>query len=125
MADIYQNGDVNIAATAAPDGRSWCFFERDPLLAKVCVVEIEGIAPCMVGDTYLPYGKTIEGLYAIAGSRFWQTEVESGPLNGRAWVLKERVLAPRTLHFGRRQLFWECHETVSFAKKTKENRGLH
>ena len=30
------------------------------------------------------------------------------PVNTRAWVVQERLLAPRTLHFGRDQLFWEC-----------------
>ena len=25
-------------------------------------------------------------------------------------MLQERLLAPRTLHFGREQLFWECRE---------------
>ena len=30
------------------------------------------------------------------------------PLIRRAWVVQERLLAPRVLHFGSRQLFWEC-----------------
>ena len=34
----------------------------------------------------------------------------ASPLSGRGWVLQERLLAPRTLHFGREQLFWECCE---------------
>lgn len=29
-------------------------------------------------------------------------------LNGRAWCMQERILAPRALHFGRQQRFWEC-----------------
>ena len=32
------------------------------------------------------------------------------PLIRRAWVVQERLLAPRVLHFGSRQLFWECSE---------------
>ena len=32
----------------------------------------------------------------------------ASPLGGRGWALQERLLAPRTLHFGREQLFWEC-----------------
>jgi hypothetical protein len=31
-----------------------------------------------------------------------------GPLLKRGWVVQERILAPRTLHFGTNQLFWEC-----------------
>ena len=30
------------------------------------------------------------------------------PLNQRAWVLQERVLSPRILHFASNQIFWEC-----------------
>jgi hypothetical protein len=31
-------------------------------------------------------------------------------VNKRGWVLQERFLAPRILHFGKRQLIWECFE---------------
>ena len=27
----------------------------------------------------------------------------------RSWVVQERALSIRTIHFGRRQLFWECN----------------
>ena len=42
----------------------------------------------------------------------WAASVDgpASPLNGRGWVLQERLLAPRTLHFGREQLFWERRE---------------
>src|SRR2546421_346148 len=32
----------------------------------------------------------------------------SASFNRRAWVLQERLMAPRVLHFGSAQLFWEC-----------------
>lgn len=32
------------------------------------------------------------------------------PLLKRAWVLQERLLSRRVLHFGRRELIWECME---------------
>ena len=31
------------------------------------------------------------------------------PLNRRAWVVQERLLAPHVLHFGSKQILWECH----------------
>lgn len=34
----------------------------------------------------------------------------ASPLSGRGWLLQERLLASRTLHFGCEQLFWECRE---------------
>jgi hypothetical protein len=30
------------------------------------------------------------------------------PLSSRGWVLQERLLSPRTLHYGKEQMFWEC-----------------
>ncbi|KAI1086610.1 HET-domain-containing protein [Rostrohypoxylon terebratum] len=34
--------------------------------------------------------------------------LEACPLVTRGWCMQERLLAPRILHFGREQLFWEC-----------------
>ncbi|KAI9658325.1 MAG: hypothetical protein M1821_002458 [Bathelium mastoideum] len=34
------------------------------------------------------------------------------PLNKRAWVFQERLMAPRTLHFGKDRIFWECNEKI-------------
>jgi hypothetical protein len=41
-------------------------------------------------------------------TQLWQANVESAPLNCRGWVCQERLLSPRTLHFGTDQLYWEC-----------------
>ncbi|KAI2463826.1 HET-domain-containing protein [Annulohypoxylon bovei var. microspora] len=35
--------------------------------------------------------------------------LQTCPLVSRGWCMQERLLAPRLLHFGREQLFWECH----------------
>lgn len=34
----------------------------------------------------------------------------SGPLNVRRWVLQERVLASRTIHFTQEQIYWVCDQ---------------
>ncbi|KAM5355039.1 hypothetical protein ACJ41O_001685 [Fusarium nematophilum] len=38
----------------------------------------------------------------------WDNEVASAPLKHRGWVIQERLLSPRVVHFGRRQLAWKC-----------------
>lgn len=38
-------------------------------------------------------------------------ELQWAPLHARAWVLQERILARRVLHFTRNELMWECAET--------------
>ena len=51
-------------------------------------------------------------LYIIPFERdLWDHYVESSPLSRRAWVLQERLLSPRTLHYTKTQLFWECRES--------------
>ncbi|KAK7935398.1 hypothetical protein PG985_000893 [Apiospora marii] len=37
----------------------------------------------------------------------------SGPLRTRAWVVQERFLSPRTVHYTRDQLVWECSESFT------------
>lgn len=40
---------------------------------------------------------------------FWNTYVLQAPLMERGWVLQERLLSPRILHFVQGQLAWECN----------------
>ncbi|PNP81135.1 hypothetical protein FNYG_05602 [Fusarium nygamai] len=35
-------------------------------------------------------------------------DLESAPLNTRGWVMQERALSRRTLHFTKTQAYWEC-----------------
>ncbi|CAN9293828.1 unnamed protein product [Alternaria alternata] len=43
----------------------------------------------------------------------WTEKLADEPLNQRCWILQERILSPRVLHFGHEQLFWECREFVA------------
>lgn len=45
--------------------------------------------------------------------------VEKAPLNNRAWVLQERVLARRTLHFAADHTYWECGAGIYCGNLTK------
>jgi hypothetical protein len=46
----------------------------------------------------------------IIDAAFWDNLVEQAPVNQRGWVLQERVMAPRVLHFCHNQIAWECSE---------------
>jgi hypothetical protein len=35
-------------------------------------------------------------------------DIEKSPLNGRGWVLQERILSCRTIHFSAKQTYFEC-----------------
>ncbi|GAW18453.1 hypothetical protein ANO14919_079290 [Xylariales sp. No.14919] len=43
----------------------------------------------------------------------WANEVEKAPLSTRAWIVQERFLATRIIHFSQNQIFFECLENNS------------
>ncbi|GKT91361.1 hypothetical protein Ct61P_09211 [Colletotrichum tofieldiae] len=51
--------------------------------------------------------------YWLIDGEIWKDEIEEAPLIQRAWVFQERFLAPRVLHFGKRQLAWECNQLTA------------
>jgi hypothetical protein len=103
MGDVYKNAICNIAATAAPDGRFGCFFERDPEL----------VVPCRVHSKSFPKQGSDCDLFELVPNAIWAPNVDNAPLNSRSWVMQERFLSPRIVHCGKNQLFWECRELVS------------
>lgn len=42
----------------------------------------------------------------------YHRDLELAPLNTRGWVLQERALSTRTLHFTKTQVYWECGEGI-------------
>jgi len=48
--------------------------------------------------------------FYLMRNNLWTFGVNDSPLHARGWVLQERLLAPRTIHFGQERLFWECRE---------------
>ncbi|KAI0022818.1 HET-domain-containing protein [Xylariomycetidae sp. FL0641] len=51
-------------------------------------------------------------LYFCKAIDDFRTDVEEAELNSRGWVLQERALSPRTIHFGPNQVYFECGEGV-------------
>ena len=97
MAEIYTHALCNIAASGAHDSDGGCFMGRDASAAS--------------GSTFISSWNDMENdTFHIAQKWLWDEAVEEAPLYRRAWVLQERLLAPRILHFGRTQLAFECRE---------------
>lgn len=99
MEDVYKNSYLNIAATGASDGNGGCFVERNPLLVQPCRVDVSW--------AWSP------GTHYLYDSALWRLGMTRAPLNTRAWVVQERILSPRILHFGLDQIYWECNEKNS------------
>ena len=49
-----------------------------------------------------------DGNYFLVDTDTWSQGVDGAPLCQRGWVVQERALSVRTIHFGKNQLFWEC-----------------
>ncbi|MCJ1269947.1 hypothetical protein MMC22_009840 [Lobaria immixta] len=97
MGDVYENALCNIAATGSSNSDEGCLRDRENLLVRPCII---------TSNWERLQGKT----YSIVDLNFWKANMTGAPLNRRAWVVQERLLALRVLHFGRTQLLWECHE---------------
>lgn len=102
MDKVYAHGTLNISATAASDSLQGLFFDRRSSDFHTQAVDFafdeEGMRCSNIAPCY-----TVKSL-------FWIDCIEDAPVNKRAWVLQERLLAKRVLHFGQTQLFWECAE---------------
>ena len=88
MASIFSNAVLNLAATSAADGNGGLFPIKIQPLSTACVVKASWIG--------FPAAE-----YAIMDDEYWQRDIDDAVLNHCAWVLQERLLSPRVVHFGR------------------------
>jgi Heterokaryon incompatibility protein (HET) len=112
MRDIYSYTICNIAATEAANSHGGCFFERS----------VSEVLPCRIPND----SQGLPGVdRTILSMDIWTDDIERAPLNQRGWVLQERLLAPRTLHFAAQQIFWECNELNACETYPKELPSTH
>jgi len=100
MKNVYQRATLNIAATNSVDGQGGLFFERDPATLGPHTVDVT-------------WDGLISGKYHMCDRYLWKNEVIEAPLSKRGWVLQERLLSTRKVHFGKNQVFWECQSDHS------------
>jgi hypothetical protein len=101
MAQIYQSSFLTLAASWSPDSSSGCFAGSmgDPPTHELTAVDWQSGIQCKVfARKRLPH---------FFGSH---SPLDDFPLLKRGWVYQERLLSPRVLHFGKRELIWECRE---------------
>lgn len=96
MAEIYSNCILNISISHAANAGVGCFRSRD--LASIATWSSDPKVSLNTQNVRL----TMIPSHSIA------EDIESWPLRKRGWAFQERLLAPRTLHFGRDQAYWEC-----------------
>jgi hypothetical protein len=106
MNDVYGNAAFSIAATAARDGNDGLFSYRDLELSAPIKVQVDIFHE---PDSDIPSGTYWVGL---EGPRA-HSIIDPAPLNQRTWVIQERFLSPRIIHFTDKLLFWECRESFN------------
>jgi hypothetical protein len=93
MSSVYGCSTINIAASSATDGRQGCFlmplFYSGGFSVSTTFHHLPAIRSFQVFDASEKY-------------------IESSYLTTRAWTHQERILAPRTIHFGKHGAIWEC-----------------
>jgi len=101
MGDVYAHGYCNIA-TAQSVQESGFFVTRNPLAIKPLFVETT--------ENWSHSSTPTKMKKYVIHRAFneWKDDIENAMLNQRAWVFQERAMSPRTLYFGRNQIYWEC-----------------
>lgn len=93
MEDVYTLAYYTIAATSADDSHAG-FLGRN------------------IGEHVYVQDDSGRRVYIGTDIADFDNEVENARLNTRAWVMQERFLSRRTIHFGKNQMYWECGKGV-------------
>ncbi|KAF7883942.1 hypothetical protein EAF00_011254 [Botryotinia globosa] len=100
MGGIYQNSVLTIGAAAAHKAADGMLHTRSPtsrdMKPKLKLSKDSGSDDVVEIGSCILWAENLCELFA------------SGPLQSRAWALQERILSPRILWYGRRQIYWQC-----------------
>jgi hypothetical protein len=96
MEEVFSSAYCTIAATSAT-GPTKGFLVPRPTTRSVRLSDVDD--------------RGLHVYISEVNENFLQ-DVDEGELNRRAWVLQERALSCRTIHFTERQTYWECGSVI-------------
>jgi hypothetical protein len=98
MGSIFHDSTVTLAATDSPDSSGGLFMPDNGVVP---------LATQFAAGRGRVYVKLVHSPWHIPSPC---TRVERGVLQSRGWVMQERHLSRRTLHFLKGQMLWTCSE---------------
>ncbi|KAF2679330.1 HET-domain-containing protein [Lentithecium fluviatile CBS 122367] len=113
MASIYANSYLTLSAVRAADGAGGLFSDVERSANQHEFLHEKDHEKVHIHiRSYIPHspidaesnGKKPDGMKPERSAD------PSFPLLSRAWAFQERILSPRTLHFGTDELYWECRQ---------------
>lgn len=104
MDHIYENGWCSIAATHAHNSSEGLFSNRN-------LLPYSSAGPLRVATHWMSADE-LSPVFLIEENPFFR-HVGGSPLLKRAWVVQERVLSLRNIHYAQGQVFWECNTTTA------------
>lgn len=133
MDQVYTNSYLNLSADWGSDSSTGLFHTRDPLVDSWTSFNLhpQFLALAKLPRTALFLSAEESSVSSPSRSsnhsqsshlqvwqqhlpcrlinpQYWEAGVSNAKISTRGWVLQERYLSPRILHFLPRQLFWEC-----------------
>ena len=101
MCDVYENAYVTIAASSASNSTQGLFLQDtwDLLSLQISSAGAQGVE--FFGRRAGPDHPRTQITPEHEGNEDW-------PLFERAWVLQERLMSPRVVHFCKHEVAWEC-----------------
>jgi hypothetical protein len=120
MSDIYCGAWLTVSASASTSSESGCFVPhpavynspdannhgmRDTRPAATATALVR-LSDGTVSKLYFfPEETPVGGVYSMEDVL---DPLRYDPINSRAWTFQERILSPRTIHYGVDQMYWEC-----------------
>lgn len=103
---IYERSWLNISVSGS-EVVAGCLLERNPRLSRRAKL------PAAVSAFLYSNQNDEKGVYAHLDPSFYAMSMNDGFLSKRGWVLQERILSPRTVFFGKEEIYWECSDMTA------------
>lgn len=108
MSDVYRNAIVTLSADAAEDSSGGLFTSTSTRAAAHKTHAIK--TTTQAGEAITIHARQrLTSPSNPHSAPHSSTEVHPSKLSKRGWVLQEKILSPRMIHFYREELVWSCH----------------